>query len=399
VTEFKPEDDERIAKGMQAWELLRMSMTGTVPLRRKRWRKLSPDRTLTGIRPGLERDFTTQGTQGELKCPFSSKIPEIEEPEHVAEVEVAAPDVAPDPKSDGLLRSSQSGYARSKPASNTGSAPQCPIRFLNQIPAEDVAKYFEQHKHEIPRSHEVCVKRYQANEASIRSLDARYGNLVNMIQGLGQKHQPMLPSNLDLEDEAVELDKKSIEKIGKWAENVEGTSADDEATNPDDKSETRTGHFERPLLEVRLGESPSRPWGVRVPYDARLATSIDVPEKESVAAPVQPTTQADSSASPQPKRPAGRCPFGHGALPQESPMKSVLEPEEAPNVSEPVPGEDHASSKPIISEPPLTNAREERIVDDDPRAPRQLITFTGPVFFGYSAEDAAALMRSFAQPQ
>ena len=41
----------------------------------------------------------------------------------------------------------------------------CPIRFLDQHSPEEVATYFERHKHELPRSHEVCVKRYQSNDS------------------------------------------------------------------------------------------------------------------------------------------------------------------------------------------------------------------------------------------
>ena len=54
----------------------------------------------------------------------------------------------------------------------------CPIRFLDQHSPEEVATYFEKHKHELPRSHEVCVRRYQKNEEQIRKLDAKYGSPV-----------------------------------------------------------------------------------------------------------------------------------------------------------------------------------------------------------------------------
>jgi len=61
---------------------------------------------------------------------------------------------------------------------------------MDQHSPEEIAKYFENHKHEIPRSHAICVNRFQRNGESMRQIDEKYGNLVNMIQGLGQKHKP-----------------------------------------------------------------------------------------------------------------------------------------------------------------------------------------------------------------
>ena len=144
--------------------------------------------------------------------------------------------------------------------SNT-SGPACPIRFLDQYSPEDIAKYFEEHKHELPRSHELCVKRFQANAESIRELDAKYGNLVNMIQGLGHKHQPMLVTTASQEPAVSEgAAKGSNQKIQRWAEGVSDEPAQDNAANQD-----RTSHFDRPLKDVRVGESPSRPWGMPIP--------------------------------------------------------------------------------------------------------------------------------------
>ena len=59
--------------------------------------------------------------------------------------------------------------------------------------ARSKGQYFEKHKHELPRSHEVCINRFQSNAQSIEELDRKYGDLVSMIQGLGQKHQDYLP--------------------------------------------------------------------------------------------------------------------------------------------------------------------------------------------------------------
>ena len=144
---------------------------------------------------------------------------------------------------------------------SSASGPACPIRFLDQHSPEEIAKYFEEHKHELPRSHEVCVKRFQANADSIRELDAKYGNLVTMIQGLGQKHQPMLHTNPDSEPApAGGHASRSQNKIRDWA-----SAVSDQAVAEDDAGQDRRGHFDRPLKDIRVGESPSRPWGVPIP--------------------------------------------------------------------------------------------------------------------------------------
>ena len=110
------------------------------------------------------------------------------------------------------------------------------------------------------------MKRYQRNEADIRKLDAKYGSLVNMIQGLGQKHQPMLPTKE--EEESVEVEQVSNERVENWAKAVsaDGVGHEDEEERivPDDE-EDRESRFDRPLKEVRVGESPSRPWGIHIP--------------------------------------------------------------------------------------------------------------------------------------
>ena len=127
------------------------------------------------------------------------------------------------------------------------------------------ARYFETHKHEIPRSHEICVKRYQRNEADIRKLDAKYGSLVNMIQGLGQKHQPMLPTKE--EGESVEVEQVSNERVENWAKAVsaDGVGHEEDEHIVLDDEEDRESRFDRPLKEIRVGESPSRPWGIHIP--------------------------------------------------------------------------------------------------------------------------------------
>lgn len=232
-------------------------------------------------------------------------------------------------KSDGSISSSPS---------ITGSVSKCPIRMLDERSPEEIAEYFEHHKHEIPRSHEICVKRFQSNTESIRQLDAKYGNLVNMIQGLGMKHQPLLPAKDDEED-IPDVDAKSIKKIEGWADQVKGNpeEADLHSTllaNPSD-TDAREGHFDRPLKEVRLGESPSRPWGISVPGAAAISNII---KTEADPTPKEPETKRRRGSIAQVAIPLK----GHGTGGQN---------------------------------------------DDKPQ-----MVFTGPVFIGYPAEQAAALI-------
>ena len=240
----------------------------------------------------------------------------------------------------------------SPPPSATGSASKCPIRFLDHYSPEEVAEYFKNHKHEIPRSHEVCVKRYQNNAESIRQLDAKYGNLVNMIQGLGAKHQPLLPTK-EADAEEPDLEGKSISKMKEWAKGVDdaltGEALDPkEASNArlashnedydaNDQPDPREGHFQRPLTDVRLGESPSRPWGIPVPVgdDGLLNT-----------------------------RPAAEGRASQTSLLQELPRSTAAD---------------------VGIEGPSSAAKKEE-------QPRML--FTGPVFIGYGPEQAAALLKA-----
>lgn len=228
----------------------------------------------------------------------------------------------------------------SPPPSIAGSASKCPIRMLDERSPEEIAEYFEIHKHEIPRSHEICVKRYQTNEQSIRQLDAKYGNLVNMIQGLGVKHQPLLPAKEGDEEGSAEMDTKSMRKVEKWAGKVK-RGPESEVPEAQDLHSSlifesdRQGHFDRPLKEIRVGESPSRPWGISVPGPG--------PSEDF----------ADDEAAPTPK--GVRVP--------------------------------PASAKPQQRFKPNPKEESKRRSDEQPS-----MVFTGPVFIGYSAEQAASLI-------
>ena len=265
-------------------------------------------------------------------------------------------------------------------ASGTAYAQQnpnkCPIRYLDQHSPEEVAKYFENHKHEIPRSHAVCVSRYQQNDAKIRQLDAKYGNLQNMIQSLGVKHQQYLPSKEGEQDVLVESSQPAAVAVKKWAESVSAKSQEVLLPRTQHKEngvdleapEVRTHHSETPLREIRLGESPSRPWGISVPFAQKTAASAVPSDKGIEPLSLDRTEDSNFAAGEEPKKvekTAGRCPFSDEA------KRSKL-----PNgVSDrPSPAREYLHTKESSERHPMI--------------------FNGPVFFGYSPEQAKTMMQS-----
>ena len=271
----------------------------------------------------------------------------------------------------------------SQRAPSSGGAARCPIRYLDQHSPEEVAHYVEKHKHQLPRSHAICLRRYNKNEEQIRKIDAKYGSLVNMISGLGQFHQPMMgaaePGAAGGEDDPEDtvdraaLHRASHERVKTWANGVSASGAasggqdpnydgdvdaDDTATGPgpgpdrlgprrslsdsgesntrressgsgdagdagdagDNTEQEREGHFDRPFKEVRLGESPSRPWGIAVPMSS-LPYAEAHPPLSPPAAPVRmpsrirapsPPGAAKSPVKAAAAEPVRKCPFDHG---------------------------------------------------------------------------------------
>ena len=371
----------------------------------------------------IEKDFTTySGTPGRLYCPFVSpnKRSSLGNAPLTNGVNGShSMNGHKTPRGSSVSRGSLSGR-RSKrssfhdpiraeicgfedPTSGApsveGSAPLCPIRFLDQHSPEEVAQYFEKHKHELPRSHEICVKRYQSNEASIKALDQKYGNLVTMIQGLGQVHQPMLPETPDdeLEDEEAAPDPK--DRVEKWATNVAGSlqgangvangvEPPEEAV--EEEEEERQPHFDRPLKDVRVGESPSRPWGITVPDvmgDGAAANSDHTASPRETPVPQVLETPAK-----------GKCPFDHKAMemggmpniPGMPSMQHLMTP--APKVAEvssmqPETGHVQAPSLPLPA--PATAPAPAATKSSQPPQ----IVFQGPVFFGYPPEQSMAMLQ------
>ncbi|CBF82587.1 hypothetical protein AN9082.2 [Aspergillus nidulans FGSC A4] len=342
---------------------------------------LSPDNDgSTGVvatRAGsLERDFTTKGTRGSLRCPFS-KPHNLSSENGVNGIETALPSQNGDTcgfqqldpiKEEQMERQSSQAPSASVRSSNRCPASRCPIRFLDQHSPEEIADYVERHKHEIPRSHAICVKRYSN---SSRQLDAKYGDLTNMIRGLSEKHQAFLPGR-----RSSQTASSSAERVEKWAEEVKPQPpADRDEVIEND--EERKGHFDRPLREVRVGESPSRPWGIHVP--------IPPPAME-------PTTHAPATMERSTDKPLdnvatsaakGRCPFGHGGG--------------VPPPNHPAIETDTAPKEPITT-PDATSTNEDKAteVKNPPNLSTASIVFNGPVFFGFSPEQTAEFMQELA---
>ncbi|OCL12212.1 hypothetical protein AOQ84DRAFT_334658 [Glonium stellatum] len=345
----------------------------------------------------LERDFTTPGTPSRLGCPFATpsgrKLSASGRQSPLATPRSSMSRMSPQgrrskrPSFNDPIRAEICGNDPvSTPASADGSAAVCPIRFLDQHSPEEVAKYFENHKHEIPRSHEVCVKRFQSNAESIRQLDAKYGNLVSMIQGLGVKHQPWLPEKPDDEVEEPIDEQESTEKVKKWAKAVSVSLQEDqpEETQEDEHlpDEERAPHFDRPLKEIRVGESPSRPWGITVPTKYTNAGSASSAKSATTASPLS-KSKIEEPAPGTAVKPA-TCPFDHTKMRAGSPPDAVEH--DQTNFMPEEPTQDFNQPPPQPPPEPSTGTGE------GPKPAPQMV-FNGPVFIGYPPEQIMAFLQ------
>lgn len=400
----------------------------------------------------LEQDFTVPGKKSSLLCPFAAQAKStnlsmedhrnslgastLESDQPLTPLDVRDP--TPHQSSDPICAAMYEEAMCSPPPSAAGSAAKCPIRYLDQHSPEEVAKYFETHKHEIPRSHEVCVKRYQRNENDVRKLDAKYGNnIVSMIQGLGQKHQPMLST---MEEDAMEIEYLSDERVKDWAKDISGDGAKNEEELPvehEEHEEEREGRFDRPLREVRVGESPSRPWGISVPIqnDPLPQSLLDPPAvplsaeynnaKPAGKCPFGHGAKAEAQQKPieadhpsATTKPPGKCPFGHDAKAKaqqkpieeaDHPSATTKPPGKCPfpqaqmvNGARPMPSDD-GGVKP--EEAPPRAQKQQPVFVQAPETsklgaggPQQMV-FTGPVFIGYPIDQAMALMQQWKATQ
>lgn len=373
----------------------------------------------------LERDFTVEGKKGHLGCPFSAMNKVAVEQ---VEVDGVGDDANDNKNADPTPHHSKDPIcaamfeeSMSAPAPNA-SASKCPIRYLDQHSPEEIARYVETHKHELPRSHEVCLKRNQKNEEQIRKLDAKYGNLVSMITDLSHLHAPMLPeSQVEAQAEAeaeaeAEADRASNRRVSDWARNVssstvdalvEETVKDGEVPTAEDYLE-RTGHFERPLKEIRVGESPSRPWGISVPFPP------DEPVERPTSPPA-PVRMPSPRSAPAPKVPEARpskCPFDHTKMNKldgpglaEFPKMEEIQSPPRPTAHKPpasqpfTPHLKHAQpsvpdSPPPSNQPAFINTAEVAKTSAGGGSAPQMV-FNGPVFIGYPMEQAIQFMQHF----
>ncbi|KAL2864887.1 uncharacterized protein BJX67DRAFT_194767 [Aspergillus lucknowensis] len=334
----------------------------------------------------LERDFTTKGTRGSLRCPFTESS-NVTFENGVNLVETALPaqngDTCGYQRLDPIKEEQLDGRSCSARSSSVRCpASRCPIRFLDQHSPEEIADYVERHKHEIPRSHAICVKQHSG---SSRQMDAKYGDLTNMIRGLSEKHQVFLP------DQGTRTASSSVGRVEKWAEEVKLKSELDteldtpkEEAGANENDEDRTGHFDRPMREVRVGESPSRPWGIHVPITPPPApeSAASSPSARNSTAD-KPTNFPAIHGVETNARKAGRCPFGHGA--------AVPPPDRPATVTAAVRDEE-----PVGIAGDAADTGDEGGADAPPKDLPAHVVFNGPVFFGYSPKQTATFMQQLA---
>lgn len=347
----------------------------------------------------LEQDFTIPGKMSSLLCPYVAQ-PEPAKTIHGPRTSQGgstmesnnpltpsdSKDQTPHHSADPICAAMYAETMNSPPPSVTGSAAKCPIRYLDQHSPEEVARYFETHKHEIPRSHEVCVKRYQRNEQDIRKLDAKYGNLVNMIQGLGQKHQPMLQVKGEVEEDDNEH--MSNERVETWAQAVSADGVgDEEVIQIPVEEDDRESRFDRPLKEVRVGESPSRPWGISVPV-------LDPPTEEQRAYSPPPAPVSHAQAG-------GRCPFGFNQEQKLEPATAPASDTAKPVGKCPFPKNQDEKEKSVPQNSPVPASQPVFVQPEVAKVGGNVpqMVFTGPVFIGYPIDQAMALMQQWKSTQ
>ena len=297
------------------------------------------------------------------------------------------------------------------PPPSATSVSNCPIRFLSHTSPEVVAEFFKNHKHELPKSHEDCVKRHQTNTESIRELDAKYVNLVSMIQGLGEKHQPLLPD--------MRGDGESLGKVQEWAA---GLKQDQEEMEPEEAAEAyphgeERGRFETQvaaqLKEIRLGESPTRPWGVHVPASALSSSSSKTPSVISKRNSQQIGILTPSPVI-QPSKSNSKAPSNCGSQTSHVPSNTFFCPHKTCRTSAALTIEfdnfaelarHYLAEHDDTTEDDRQRHQPPNPKPEEPAPPKQGSTttsppsvyFTGPIFIGYSAQEAMEISRQFSR--
>lgn len=360
----------------------------------------------TSMSTQLEHDYTVEGKKGELQCPFTK----LSSPSAHNEQEIPPPGGSqndiPHPPSDPICAAMLDESA-SQAGTNATASIKCPIRFMDKHSPEEIANYVEAHKHELPRSHEVCLRRYQKNEHQIRKLDSKYGNVVSMIEGLSQLHQPMLPEDADDAQAQADADGASNERVETWAQAISITTDPDAEPQQQEADTERDGHFDRPLKEVRVGESPSRPWGISVPVpDTYSGHGLPMsPPPAPVHMPRLTPQDAETTKLP------GKCPFDHTKLsaragltsdtklgggtsgPQMSfggpPPVTPLKP--APELRGSAPSPSPQQNTHVPPQPSFINPS----IGQNTMGQAPQMVFTGPVFIGYPMDQAIQFMNQY----
>lgn len=365
----------------------------------------------TSMSTQLEHDYTVEGKKGDLQCPFT-KLSQPSEEALDVEQGPGSENHVPHPPSDPICAAMFEEPA-SQAGTNATAGVKCPIRFMDKHSPEEIANYVEAHKHELPRSHEVCLRRYQKNEQQIRKLDSKYGNVVSMIEGLSHLHQPMLPEDEAEAERQVGADGASNERVESWAQAVSVTTDPEIGLPLQEADPERDGHFDRPLKEVRVGESPSRPWGISVPVpDTYSGHEFPMsPPPAPVHMPRLSLPQADMS------KPAGKCPFDHTKLSATGGMTSntKLNPDvdarpqasyDGPPPATPLKQAPHRhttdpspSSRPHQTQVPLQPAFINPPMQHNAASQPPQMVFTGPVFIGYPMDQAIQFMNQYRAPQ
>lgn len=372
--------------------------------------RTSPDKS--SMSTALEQDFTVKGKRGHLQCPFSQRPAPQDGLDGKQDDDIEANnDRSHHSSADPICAAMHEESGSHTHGPNGASGSKCPIRYMDQHSPEEIANYVEAHKHELPRSHEVCLRRYQHNEDQIKKIDSKYGNIVSMIEGLGQLHQPMLPEDEQgRQRRQSEIENASNERVQNWAKAVTDSSgAVDDADSKDDVEDgdqtaedaDRHGHFDRPLKEVRVGESPSRPWGISVPvYDP-----VYFENEHPLSPPPAPVRMPSPARTPKtPMKSGGKCPFGHTKMngdsgpqlqtPKADPGEPPVTPQPAAQAQETgfTPTKGTAPSQtPYLGQPAFINADAANASNSG--GPQMI--FTGPVFIGYPVEQALQIINQY----
>lgn len=347
----------------------------------------------TSMSTALEKDFTVEGKKGNLQCPFSSSQRDgVAGPDQHGTLQ-PAPHHSDDPICAAMDQDSLS-------PSQVAQGSKCPIRYMNKHSPEEIAHYVETHKHELPRSHEVCLRRYQRSEEQMKKLDHKYGDIVSMIEDLSQLHKPMLPEDQvqggeDQYEDGAE--RHSNERVENWARGVPSDpQGQDDQSQPTADRESR---FDRPLKEIRVGESPSRPWGISVPMYAETSGPEAGRPPSPPPAPVRMLSNKQNQHAPVPG--VSKCPIDHSKLASARAADPATKTDREARVpSGPLAPEVPKSSKSSEQaffvanpQPPTAQSKVPKhafVRLDAAKAPGGVpqMVFTGPVFIGYPMDQA-----------